>query len=322
MSEEGRTASVVITTRNRKEDLRRALRSVLAQDYPCEVLVVDDGSTDGTLDMVHDEFPAVRLVRSEVSRGLIMQRNQAAMLAHGDFIISIDDDAEFTTPSVVRQTLDNFDHPRIAAVSIPHKDIRISPDFKTPIPQDSGRWAVSFFIGTAHALRKDIFLQMGGYRSILVHSTEERDYCSRLLNFGYITRLGTADAIHHYISPIRNSWRARMFERRNDICNVLWNVPFPSLLWQLPGTVGNGLLYGLKNKCLSATLTGYFRSIRVCLQTWRMRDPLKRHIYALVKRLDRRGVLRLDELESELGPAGIWLGKGPGIQPDWRPQSE
>ncbi len=154
------------------------------------------------------------------------------------YIVSIDDDAEFTTPSIVSQTLGDFDHPRIAAVSIPHKDIRVSPLFKTPAPPGPGRWVVPFFIGTAHALRREVFLQMGGYRASLVHNTEERDFCVRLMNFGCVARLGTADAIHHYISPVRDTWRARMFERRNDICNILLEiVPFPHLLWQLPGTV-------------------------------------------------------------------------------------
>ncbi len=53
------TVTVVITTRNRKLRIFGApLRSTLAQDHPCEVLVMDDASTDGTPDLVRSEFPA------------------------------------------------------------------------------------------------------------------------------------------------------------------------------------------------------------------------------------------------------------------------
>ena len=45
-------ASVVIATRNRKNELRRAIASVVRQTDPVEVIVIDDGSTDGTSEMV------------------------------------------------------------------------------------------------------------------------------------------------------------------------------------------------------------------------------------------------------------------------------
>src|SRR5436190_4766669 len=104
--------SIVITTKNRKDDLRRALISAFAQDPSSEVIVVDDASSDGTAEMVAREFPAVHLIRSLESRGYIVQRNRAAALARGHYILSIDDDAEFSSRSVVSKTLSDFDHPR------------------------------------------------------------------------------------------------------------------------------------------------------------------------------------------------------------------
>ena len=116
-------ASVVITTKNRRDELSAAIASALTQSAQPEVLVIDDGSTDGTSDMVRADFPAVRLERSTKSLGLIVQRNRAARLASGEIIFSLDDDAEFSTPGVVEQTLEDFDDPRIGAVAIPHVDM-------------------------------------------------------------------------------------------------------------------------------------------------------------------------------------------------------
>ena len=98
-------ASIVITTKNRKEELRQALLSCRTQSHVAEVLVLDDASTDGTSEMLREEFPEVKVERTEESAGLIVQRNKGAKLAKGDVIFSLDDDAEFSHPDVVADTL-------------------------------------------------------------------------------------------------------------------------------------------------------------------------------------------------------------------------
>lgn len=311
------TVSVVIVTRNRKADLRRALQSALMQDIPCEILVLDDASADGTPTMVHEEFPSVRLVAAERSSGYVVQRNRGAQLAKGEFIVSIDDDAEFSTPGVVRQTMTDFSHPRIAAISIPHKDVLIGPELKTPTPPAPGRWVVGSFVGTAHALRREVFLQLGGYRATLLHNTEERDFCTRLLNFGYVTALGTADPIFHYASPVRQAWRNQMLERRNDLCHAAWNVPFPPVVYHLAGTIFNGVRFALTRGTLPQTLSGYFQAVPVICRTLRLRDPIGSEIYRLTRKLNRARVLSLEEVCNALGPAGTWRGRGPGTRADW-----
>ena len=64
-------ASIVIVTRNRREEALKAISSSLQQEYqPLEVLVYDDASTDGTSDAISERFPQVRLFRSPQRRGL------------------------------------------------------------------------------------------------------------------------------------------------------------------------------------------------------------------------------------------------------------
>src|SRR4051812_19167164 len=120
-------ATIVITTRNRKEELARAVASALTQTVACEVLVVDDGSTDGTADLVRREFPAVRVVRCDESAGYIVRRNQAASLARAPVVVSIDDDATFPSPRTVEQSLADFDHPRVGAVAVPFVNVWDGP---------------------------------------------------------------------------------------------------------------------------------------------------------------------------------------------------
>jgi len=197
-------ATIVITSKDRRDDLREALHTALAQTADVEVLVIDDGSTDGTSEMVRQEFPQVRLERSEQSLGLVEQRNRAAHLARGPIIVSIDDDARLISPRTVEQTLRDFDDARIGAVAIPFLDIRQSPDPRQVAPDAVDRWCANVYVGTAHALRRDVFLALGGYRGEFRHMTEEYDLCLRLYGSGHVVRLGRADLLHHLESPKRD----------------------------------------------------------------------------------------------------------------------
>jgi glycosyltransferase involved in cell wall biosynthesis len=86
--------TVVIPTHNRAHLVGRALSSVLRQrDCAFEVVVVDDGSTDGTADMLADlRDPRTRVVRHPVARGVSAARNSGLEQARGSWVAFVDDD--------------------------------------------------------------------------------------------------------------------------------------------------------------------------------------------------------------------------------------
>ena len=63
------SASIVITTKNRRDDLEKAIVSALAQkvEGSVEVIVIDDGSTDGTSEFVSAKFPQAKLHRFDAA---------------------------------------------------------------------------------------------------------------------------------------------------------------------------------------------------------------------------------------------------------------
>ena len=88
--------SVVIPTKDRATFLVRAIESVLYQDYnQLEIIVVDDGSTDGTYELVQNKYPQIRLIRNDVSAGGAMARNMGAEQAKGKYIAFLDSDDEW-----------------------------------------------------------------------------------------------------------------------------------------------------------------------------------------------------------------------------------
>lgn len=293
------TATVVITTKNRKDELRTAVQSAIVQTAKPQVLVIDDGSTDGTSEMIRSEFPQVTLHRYEQSSGLIVQRNNGAKLASGEIIFSIDDDAAFSTPNTVEQTLAEFDHPRVGAVAIPFINVNKEKVLSQRAPGETGIFCKHDYIGTAHALRRALFLQLGGYRGFLVHQGEEQDYCVRMLDAGYVVRLGRADPIHHFESPRRDFRRMDLYGRRNDLLFVWHNTPWPDFPIQLLGTTVRGAMFGFKIGRPLRMIHGLAQGYGAILHEWSQRKPVTLETFRLMRRL-KKNVVALEEIEGQL----------------------
>jgi glycosyltransferase involved in cell wall biosynthesis len=276
-------ATVLITTKNRCDELQNALRSVVSQSLPAEILVIDDGSSDGTPAMLRREFPVARVIRHDESRGYIVRRNEGVREARGKIVISIDDDAAFSTPDVVRQTLAEFTDDRVGAIAMPYIDVNREPDVKQRAPDAGALYATDRFIGTAHALRRDVFLRVGGYRESLVHQGEEGDYCLRMLDAGFIVRLGRADPIHHFESPRRDFRRMDYFGVRNSVLFVWQNVPMPYLLWHLPAVMMRLALFTLQPGRLATRLSGMAAGLRLFAS--QPREPVSKDTYRLARSL-------------------------------------
>jgi glycosyltransferase involved in cell wall biosynthesis len=299
-------ASIVIVTKNRKDDLRAALRSAVDQTADIEVIVIDDGSSDGTQTMVCEEFPQVRFYRSEESQGYIGQRNRGAELAKAPIIISIDDDARFSSADAVRQALEDFDHPRIGVATIPYIEAPLGPELIQAPPMRNGTYVTDRFVGTAHALRRDLFLTLGGYRSIYRHLFEEPDYCFRMLDAGYVTRLGRADHIVHAESPVRDRSHNLQLAVRNNLLLVMLNVPTPYLPYRLLSVSLHGIRWGLRIRRLRLLIYGLFLGLRDGVRARAARRPVRRSVYRVLRQLEKRGPVPLEQLEPHLPPMAAW----------------
>jgi glycosyltransferase involved in cell wall biosynthesis len=298
-------ASVVITTKNRREELENAVASALAQQVEgvVEVIVVDDGSTDGTSEMIEAKFPTVQLHRFEQSRGLIVQRNFGARAATAPIVFSIDDDAIFTAPTVVADVLRHFDQPRIGAVAIPFINVRQDANLTMQqAPDGDGVYVCPSYIGTAHALRRELFLALGGYREHLFHQGEESDYCLRMLGAGYLVRLARSAPIHHFESPRRDFRRIDIYGRRNNVLFGWYNVPRHILPVYLAATTWHGLGHGLRVRRPWTMIEGLARGYGAIWSQRQERVPVSAPVFRLYRDLVRQQVVPYAQVVDRLPP--------------------
>jgi len=297
----------VIPTRNRKEHLREAVRSSLAQSVPVEVIVLDDGSDDGTPEMMAGEFPTarypqVRYRRFEGPNGPSYLRTVGSEMAATSILFPIDDDSVFQSAQTVAQTLAEFDDARVGAVGIPFINVRQDNIVRQRAPDDTGVWVAHAYVGCAHALRRDIFLRLGGYHREFFYMGEEGDYCIRMLNAGYVVRIGRADAIHHHESPSRSLVRADTFGRRNDVLFSFYNVPLPTFPAHLAATTFNGIRFGLRIRQLARSVRGLLMGYAQAICHLPRRKPVSRQTYKLYRDLKNLDPMKLPDIEARLRP--------------------
>ena len=91
----GHSISVVVVNWNRVKLLRLCLESLARQTAPpLEVIVVDNGSTDGSVEMIERDFPSTLVIRNTENKGFCAANNQGIDIAQGDLIALLNNDAE------------------------------------------------------------------------------------------------------------------------------------------------------------------------------------------------------------------------------------
>lgn len=116
--------SIVIPTRNRRASLERSLASIEAQRFrDFEVVVVDDGSVDGTAAWVRARHPAVSLLETGESLGAAAARNRGVEQARGEIVAFLDDD-DVWHPSFLDVQVAQLDaHPNADLCTTDHVEI-------------------------------------------------------------------------------------------------------------------------------------------------------------------------------------------------------
>lgn len=293
-------ATIVFTTHNRRDLLRQAIESARNQSVPVKILVMDDASTDGTDAMMAGEFSGIDYYRSSQNLGPCYHRNKAMKLAETDIVFGLDDDSVLQSPFTIEQTLKEFDDEHIGAVAIPYINVLQSAAIYNKTPSLDKFYLIHAFSACAYAIRREVCFNAGGYREQFFYMGEESDLCIRMLQQGFVIRLGRADPIHHLQPPNRVSASVDMFERRNDILSFYCNTPALLLLPYLAGTTLKGLLYGIKVGRFGNAIKGFFQGYNLIFKSKHLRSPISLKSFWLYRKIKRQQNIAFSEIAKYL----------------------
>ncbi|TCD48937.1 glycosyltransferase family 2 protein [Chlorobium sp. N1] len=186
--------SVIIPSFNEEERIAQCIESALALDYPAyEVIIVDDGSKDLTLPII--EHYDVSVIRLRTNRGKVEALNQGIEKAKGEIIFFTDSDSTLD-PKVLRYLVARFTDATIGAVAgmvLPQHHDSYLLRMQTieyiygqniiKAAQLKSGGAVSICPGPATAFRRNVLLEVGGYRSRTL--AEDFDITLEMMELGY-----------------------------------------------------------------------------------------------------------------------------------------
>jgi N-acetylglucosaminyl-diphospho-decaprenol L-rhamnosyltransferase len=221
--------TVVIATRNRRERLMQTVR-----EHAAPVILVDNGSTDGTPEAVEAAFPAVTVVRLGANRGAAA-RNVGVERARTPFVAFADDDSYWAPGSLARAAQLLRDHPRAGLLSA---RVLVGPEGRldpvsaamaaAPLGVAPGAPgpAVLGFIACSAVVRRTAFLGCGGFdRTLLVYGEEDL-LAMDLAAAGWLLSYEPSLVVRHLPEAAgRDTGARRRIETRNRVLTALLRRP-------------------------------------------------------------------------------------------------
>lgn len=303
MSAEGKT-TVMITTRNRRDDLRRTLGKLRElQPRPGEVLVCADGCTDDTVTMVRSEFPECTLLENATSRGSVFSRDRMLRQAKGEIVVSLDDDSyPVDADFLPRLTSALARHPEAAVITF----VELRGEEAVPSGPGNdltrGRY-VAAYPNCAAAMRREHYGALASFPVCFGHMYEEPDYAVQCYAAGRGVWFEPGLRVRHHLTVAQRQPVGRHhLNARNEFWSVLLRCPWPwlpfmalyRLLRQFQFACSQGVGWAVREPCWWVmTLSGLS-------EIFRRRQAVRWAAYKTWLRLNRDLVTDAEELRRRL----------------------
>lgn len=204
-AEKVQNASIVIATLNNKETLRRVLNAMMKLRFQgrYEIIVVNDGSSDGTKEMLEKEYSKKVKVIHLPRSGVCKARNTGIEAAQYEVVVNMDHDC-IPEKDWLSKMVRGFDSDKIGIVS-----------------------AYDYYGGTSTGFRKELLDRVGGYDEDYFYYREDTDLSFKIMDLGYEFKLVEAgyEHCHEMVKPKR-FWELakhvlqRLKYHQNDV--LLW----------------------------------------------------------------------------------------------------
>ena len=261
--------SLITINFNGKPFLEPLLDSIRQQDFPVdqlEVILVDNGSSDGSLELLRERYPEVRLIVNPGNYGFAKANNQGAEIARGRYLALINNDMRIAPDWVSRMVahreqasadmicvsskIVNWDGTLIDFMggSVAFNGMGFQTNFRAPVEAPVAREypeELLFACGGAMLIDRDVYLEVGGFDEDYFAYFEDVDLGWLLWVLGYrVGFCGGAVAYHRFNgTSSKFGWHKKLvlFER-NSLYTLIKNYDDASLAKILPAA----MLLGVK----------------------------------------------------------------------------
>jgi GT2 family glycosyltransferase len=223
--------TAVVVTHNRRSPLLSTLAHLRGDAVP--VIVVDNGSTDGTAEAVAERFPEVEVVRSERNLGAA-GRNLGVERASTPYVAFNDDDS-WWAPGALHRAADLFDHfPRLGLIAA---RVEVGPEravdptsaamAASPIPPqpDLPGPPVLGFLACGAVVRRSAYLAVGGFCELLFFFGEETVLALDLAQAGWGLAYVDDVVAYHHPPPRADGGGRRRLAVRNHLLGTWMRRP-------------------------------------------------------------------------------------------------
>jgi GT2 family glycosyltransferase len=285
--------SVVILTFNRWENILGLLDELSCLGDPdVEIIVVDNGSADGTGGAVAAAHPEVRLVALGENMG-VGGRNRGMGVARGDIILTLDDDMTGMDDAALVHLREAFaDDPELGALNLkvtwPGTDRVRDWVHHRPVSHADRAFRTYEVTEGAVAWRRQALDDVGLYREDFFISHEGLDLALRLIDAGWAVGYDGSIAVGHmHAVGGRKSWRRYYYDTRNLFWIAVLHLPWRDAVWYLAKGLGAMLVYSLRDGFGKY----WWRAVRdgLAASRWlrRERKPVSGRTRAYVRECDR-----------------------------------
>jgi GT2 family glycosyltransferase len=226
-------SSAVLSSWNKRDDLAANLEAIRAQTLPFEsVVVVDNASHDGTIELVRRDFPEVLLVVMPHSQyGACETFNIGFACARSELVAILDDDIVMPPAWLERSTRRLIAEPATTAIiSTQVIEPGMPESYRTSKAVNEERY-MSTFRGCASLARHAAIAKAGYYDERLFIYGNERDLTCRLLNLGFrVLQYPGVSVFHKTPFGIKLGKRSLYYHARNAFLSMLKYAPLSELL--------------------------------------------------------------------------------------------
>ncbi len=189
--------SIIIVNYNTREYLARCLKSLGENTgFAAEIIVVDNASSDFSVEMVRECFPQVMLVANSENLGFAKANNQAIAVSRGRYLYFLNPDAEVRKGAIPAMVSHMESHPDIglAGTCLVNPDGSAQPSVENRYPGQKHakkemaglNGDIAWVLGASMIARREAMENVGGFDSNFFLYGEEQDLCLRLRRAGWV----------------------------------------------------------------------------------------------------------------------------------------